>query len=90
MKEGDKLHTFTILEDLGHGGMGGVYIGFDTRTKKLVAIKTLFQEFSREQAYVLRFQREAEVYRKMRHPNMNMNQLIDKVVYNHMQKQFLH
>ena len=70
MKEGDKLHTFTILEDLGHGGMGGVYIGFDTRTKQLCAIKTLFSEFSRDEAYVRRFQREAEVYQKLNHPNI--------------------
>lgn len=70
MKQGDKLHTFTILEDLGHGGMGGVYIGFDARTKQLVAIKTLFSEFSRDEAYVRRFQREAEVYRKLSHPNI--------------------
>ena len=70
MKAGDKLHTFQILEDLGHGGMGGVYIGFDSRTKMLVAIKTLFAEFSRDEAYVRRFQREAEVYRKLSHPNI--------------------
>ncbi len=70
MKAGDKLHTFQILEDLGHGGMGGVYIGFDSRTKMLVAIKTLFSEFSRDEAYVRRFQREAEVYRKLNHPNI--------------------
>ena len=70
MKAGDKLHTFQILEDLGHGGMGGVYIGFDSRTKMLVAIKTLFSEFSRDEAYVRRFQREAEVYRKLSHPNI--------------------
>jgi len=70
MKAGDKLHTFQTLEDLGHGGMGCVYIGFDSRTKQLVAIKTLFAEFSRDEAYVRRFQREAEVYRKLDHPNI--------------------
>ena len=70
MKAGDRLHTFQILEDLGHGGMGGVYIGFDAASKKLVAIKTLFSEFSKDEAYVRRFQREAEVYRRLDHPNI--------------------
>jgi serine/threonine protein kinase len=70
MKAGDTLHTFQILEDLGHGGMGGVYIGFDAGTKQLVAIKTLFSEFSKDEGYVRRFQREAEVYRKLDHPNI--------------------
>lgn len=70
MKPGDRLHTFQILEDLGHGGMGGVYIGFDAATKQLVAIKTLFSEFSKDEGYVRRFQREAEVYRKLEHPNI--------------------
>lgn len=70
MKAGDTLHTFQILEDLGHGGMGGVYIGFDAGTKQLVAIKTLFSEFSKDEGYVRRFQREAEVYRMLDHPNI--------------------
>lgn len=70
MKIGDKLRNFQILEDLGHGGMGGVYIGFDAATKQLVAIKTMFAEFSKDESMVRRFQREAEVYRKLDHPNI--------------------
>lgn len=70
MKAGDTLGTFQILEDLGHGGMGGVYIGFDSGSKKLVAIKTLFSEFSKDESYVRRFQREANVYRMLNHPNI--------------------
>ncbi len=70
MKAGERLHTFQILEDLGQGGMGGVFIGFDAGTKQLVAIKTLFSQFSQDEAYVRRFQREAEVYRMLDHPNI--------------------
>jgi serine/threonine protein kinase len=50
--------------------MGGVYIGFDAETKQLVAIKTLFSEFSKDEGYIRRFQREAEVYKKLNHPNI--------------------
>ena len=70
MKPGDQLHSFIIKEVLGHGGMGGVFVGENTETNECVAIKTLFQEFSKEEAYVRRFQREASVYRKLNHPNI--------------------
>mgnify|MGYP006276961889 FL=1 len=70
MKAGDQLHTFTILEVLGHGGMGGVFVGENSENGELVAIKTLFEEFSKDEAYVRRFQREASVYRKLNHPNI--------------------
>ncbi len=70
MKAGDQLHTFTILEVLGHGGMGGVFVGQNSENDELVAIKTLFEEFSKDEAYVRRFQREASVYRKLNHPNI--------------------
>jgi len=70
MKAGDQLHTFTIQEVLGHGGMGGVFVGQNSENGELVAIKTLFEEFSKDEAYVRRFQREASVYRKLNHPNI--------------------
>jgi serine/threonine-protein kinase len=70
MNPGDQLHTFTILEVLGHGGMGGVFVGRNEETGELVAIKTLLEEYSNDEAYVRRFQREASVYRKLNHPNI--------------------
>ncbi len=66
----DKLRSFLILEELGHGGMGGVYIGYDFNTHQLVAVKTLFQEFAHDDAYIKRFQREGNVYRGLNHPNI--------------------
>lgn len=65
-----KLHTFSIVERIDHGGMGGVYIGFDEVTHGLVAIKTLFERFSNDEAFVRRFQREAKLYRRLNHPNI--------------------
>ncbi|MBI4869794.1 MAG: protein kinase [Candidatus Wallbacteria bacterium] len=70
MKVHDKLRSFLILEELGHGGMGGVYIGYDFNTHQLVAVKTLFQEFANDEAYIKRFQREANVYRGLNHANI--------------------
>ncbi len=66
----DRLRTFLILDELGAGGMGGVFIGYDFKTHQLVAVKTLFQEFSKDEAYIKRFQREANVYRSLEHPHI--------------------
>jgi serine/threonine protein kinase len=63
----DQLIT---LDELGAGGMGAVYVGYHKPTKALVAIKTLFPEFSKDDAYVLRFRRESAVYQKLTHPNI--------------------
>ena len=70
LKLGDSLGSFIILELLDEGGMGEVYIGFDGKKKKLVAIKTLFQKRNRSQEYLRRFKREADVYSKLSHPNI--------------------
>jgi serine/threonine-protein kinase len=70
LRRGDKLGRFIIQEDLGYGGMGGVFIGEDEQTGEAVAVKTLHARFSVDQAMVARFVREAEAYRKMNHPNV--------------------
>jgi serine/threonine protein kinase len=70
MKPGERLHKYTILGELGRGGMGGVYHAEEDGTGVQVAIKTLFKRFANEEAYVRRFQREAQVYRQLDHPNI--------------------
>lgn len=70
MRRGDKLGNYVVLEDLGYGGMGGVFGGEDADSGEPVAIKTLHARFAAEPAMVARFVREAEAYRKMNHPNV--------------------
>lgn len=70
MQRGAKLGRFVIQEDLGHGGMGGVFVGLDEETGASVAIKTLHPRFSQDAQMVPRFIREAEAYRRMSHPNI--------------------
>lgn len=62
--------SLLALDELGAGGMGAVYVGYHKPSKCLVAIKTLFPEFSRDDAYILRFRRESSVYQKLNHPNI--------------------
>ena len=70
MKPGDQVGKYTLLKELGHGGMGGVFVGFDSEEVALVAIKTLFEEYSNDELYVRRFLREVDVLAKLNHPNL--------------------
>jgi tetratricopeptide (TPR) repeat protein len=70
VKTGDTVDRFTILKKLGHGGMGGVFIGFDPQTDELVAVKILFQEYADDEIYVRRFQREIAILKSLLHPNV--------------------
>jgi serine/threonine protein kinase len=64
------LGRFLVLQELGQGGMGAVFIGYEPERRKLVVLKTLFDHFAKEPDLVLRFQREATVYKTLDHPNI--------------------
>jgi serine/threonine protein kinase len=65
------LGDYAILRRLGEGGMGKVYLAVDRRDGRKVAIKVLppKRAMESEQA-VLRFRREMELSRRVRHPNI--------------------
>ena len=67
---GAQLGSLEITELLGKGGMGEVYRARDLRLKRVVAIKILPEEFSRDFDRVSRFQREAEVLASLNHPRI--------------------
>jgi serine/threonine protein kinase len=69
----DALTTFgdfLVLQELGHGGMGAVFIGYQCEFRRLVVIKTLFEQFAKEENWIKRFLREGDVYKKLNHPNI--------------------
>ncbi len=59
-----------VLRRLGAGGMAEVYLAYDARRHTQVAIKVLPNDMAQNATYVFRFQREAEVGRKIVHPNV--------------------
>jgi serine/threonine-protein kinase len=60
---------YTVEAELGHGGMGIVYLGRDVTLDRPVAIKIIRPEFATARA-VSRFLREARILASLRHPHI--------------------
>jgi eukaryotic-like serine/threonine-protein kinase len=67
---GQKLAHYEIVEPIGKGGMGEVYLARDKKLERDVAIKVLPEEFSRDAERLARFKREAKVLASLNHPNI--------------------
>ena len=64
------LGPYTILAELGHGGMGVVYTARDPRLKRQVAIKLLTADLTRDETAKQRFLQEARAASALDHPNI--------------------
>ncbi len=67
---GAQLGQYTILEELGHGGMGEVYKARDTRLKRLVAIKVVKSSMDPDAPERFRLIQEARAVAALNHPNI--------------------
>ena len=65
-----RLGRYEIREPLGRGGLGEVYCAFDTRLRRLVALKVLRKEFTTDDDYIVRFRQEAFAASSLNHPNI--------------------
>ncbi len=61
---------YRIVEHLGEGGMGAVYIAEDTKLRKRVALKIIRRELLGDDEVAGRFEREALVSAQIEHPNI--------------------
>jgi TolB-like protein len=67
---GETLAHYRILDQLGVGGMGEVYLAEDERLKRRVALKVLPPDLAGNPERLERFQREAETVAALNHPNI--------------------
>src|SRR5215468_5552474 len=67
---GSRIGAYQLLEPLGRGGMGEVYLALDTRLERKVAVKLLPARFTTDASRVRRFAREARSVSALNHPNI--------------------
>jgi eukaryotic-like serine/threonine-protein kinase len=70
---------YNILSPLGSGGMSEVYLAQDIKTGGKVALKILDKKLSKDQDYIIRFKREAEIASKL--SSKNIVKLVDYGTY---------
>ncbi|MCA9113612.1 MAG: serine/threonine protein kinase [Planctomycetaceae bacterium] len=64
------LGDYTVLDEIGSGGMGRVYKARHRRMDRIVALKILPESASCSQEAVRRFQREVKTAARLDHPNV--------------------
>ena len=67
---GTQLGSYEIISPLGKGGMGEVWRARDQKLGREVAIKTLPEEFAKDEERLARFEREAKLLASLNHPNI--------------------
>jgi serine/threonine protein kinase len=67
---GSVIGSYTIVRELGRGGMGRVYLATDTRLKRTVALKALLPSLTRDPAQRERLRREAQAAAGLTHPGI--------------------
>src|SRR5829696_51435 len=70
MLAGDTIGHYRIVEPLGKGGMGEVFVAEDTRLHRRVALKILPRLFAADPDYRERFQSEARAVAALNHPGI--------------------
>ncbi|MBU8934175.1 MAG: protein kinase [candidate division Zixibacteria bacterium] len=67
---GTQIADYTIIEKIGAGGMGEVYLAKDTKLRRQIALKFLPPNYSGDSEFRDRFLREAQAAAAVNHPNI--------------------
>jgi len=68
--DGEMIGVYRLLKELGRGGMGTVYLAYDTRLGRRAALKLLPSHLVDNPERAHRFQREARLVSALNHPNI--------------------
>jgi serine/threonine protein kinase len=78
LKEGDFLKHYRIINKIGQGGMGEVYLAQDTKLGRNVAVKILGDYLGNNKNNLRRFINEAQTASSLNHPNIVVIHEIDE------------
>ena len=67
---GTTVRSIRLVEEIGHGGMGEVYLGVDERLQRRVAVKAIRGERRMDEGARARLLREARLLSQLEHPNI--------------------
>lgn len=68
--EPPELSNYHLLDLIGCGGMGSVYIAYQLNAEKLVAVKFLSPESAENKVILDQFKQEGDILRQLSHPNI--------------------
>ena len=77
--DGQTIGNFSIIRQIGRGGMGNVYLGEDLQLGRQVAIKFLAKRLFHNPNQVERFLREARIASQLRDPRIVTIHQVDRV-----------
>ena len=70
LTKGQQLGSYVIVDLLGAGGMGEVYLAKDSRLDRTVALKVLAPDVASDKRRMQRFRQEAKVASSLNQPNI--------------------
>ena len=70
LTKGVMVSHYRIIEKIGAGGMGEVYLAEDTKLRRKVALKFLPPHFCQDEECRMRFKHEAHAAAGLDHPNI--------------------
>ena len=70
LEAGKCFGHYEIIEQIGAGGMGEVYLAKDKKLDRKVAVKILNEKFGRHESNLNRFIQEAKAASALNHPNI--------------------
>lgn len=82
LRRGDEVARFIVVEKIGEGGMASVYVAYDPRLDRRVALKLMRPDASEHespQRSRRRLLREAQALARLSHPNVVVVHEVDEV-----------